>query len=185
MIETLSRNWWATVLRGLLAIGVGIFAWVRPDIFWPSLVLVFGVYAFVDGIFAILAAIRSESGDRWLHVLEGLAGIAIGAVVFARPEQVGTAIVLVIGLWALISGLLEIVAAVRLRQEIEGEWLLGLGGVLSMVLGVLLIAQPNLGRVTITYIVGTYGIVFGLILILLGLRLRGLQPAANAGTKVG
>jgi uncharacterized membrane protein HdeD (DUF308 family) len=181
VLRTLSQNWWATVLRGLLAIALGIFAWVRPDLFWASLVLIFGVYAAVDGIFAIIAAVKGESGDRWLHVLEGGLGIAIGAIVFVWPDLAGTVIVLVIGLWAIVSGALEILSAIRLRREIDEEWLLGIGGALSIVLGVILVLRPQFGQVTTTYVLGTYGIVFGLILVLLGVRFRGLRSASLAG----
>jgi uncharacterized membrane protein HdeD (DUF308 family) len=177
VLSALSGHWWATVLRGLLAIGVGILAWYRPDIFWASLVLVFGVYAVVDGVFAIVSAIKAESRDRALHLLEGLLGIAVGIIVFLYPDQAGTAIVLVIGIWAVATGVVEIASAIRLRQEIEDEWLLGLGGVLSVILGAILIARPQFGQVTTTYVLGTYGLIFGAVLILLGLRLRRLRPA--------
>lgn len=177
MLNALSRNWWATVLRGLLAIGVGILAWSRPDIFWASLVLVFGVYAIVDGVFAIVAAIKGETRDRAIHLLEGVLGIVVGMIVFLYPDQAGTAIVLVIGLWAAASGVVEIVSAVRLRREIADEWLLGLGGVLSVILGAILIARPQFGQVTTTYVLGTYGLIFGVVLVVLGLRLRRLKPA--------
>jgi uncharacterized membrane protein HdeD (DUF308 family) len=175
VLRTLSRNWWATILRGLLAIGLGLFAWLRPDLFWVSLVLVFGVYALVDGVFALTAAIGGASGDRWSHLLEGLLGIAVGVLAFVKPDLAGMAIVLVVGLWAIASGVLEIVSAIRLRQEIADEWLLGIGGTLSLLLGVVLVLWPRFGQVTTTYVLGTYGIVFGLLLILLGLRLRGFQ----------
>jgi uncharacterized membrane protein HdeD (DUF308 family) len=175
MLTALSRNWWAVVLRGLLAIGFGLFAWARPDLFWASLVLVFAVYAIVDGLFALSGAITGDSGDRWTHLLEGILGVVAGAVVFAFPNQAGTAIVVVIGLWAIVSGILEVLSAIRLRREIDDEWLLGLSGVLSVVLGVILIARPQFGRVTTTYILGTYGLVFGVVLVLLGFRLRGYK----------
>jgi uncharacterized membrane protein HdeD (DUF308 family) len=180
VLNALSRNWWATVLRGLLAFGVGILAWTRPEIFWASLVLVFAVYAVVDGLFAIVAAIKGETRDRALHLFEGLLGIVVGVVVFLFPDQAGTAIVLVIGLWAAASGIVEIVSAIRLRQEIDDEWLLGLGGVLSVILGAILIARPQFGQVTTTYVLGTYGLVFGVVLVMLGLRLRRLRPASPA-----
>jgi uncharacterized membrane protein HdeD (DUF308 family) len=176
VLNALTQHWWATVLRGLLAIGVGILAWYRPDIFWASLVLVFGVYAVVDGVFAIVAAIKTESRDRAFHLLEGLLGIAVGVVVFLYPDQAGTAIVVVIGIWAVATGVVEIVSAIRLRREIEDEWLLGLGGVLSLVLGAILIARPQFGQVTTTYVLGTYGLIFGVVLVMLGLRLRRLRP---------
>ncbi|MBA2596556.1 MAG: DUF308 domain-containing protein [Chloroflexota bacterium] len=174
MLITLSRNWWATVARGVAAIGLGIFAWLRPDVFWPALVVIFGVYAIVDGLFAIVAAVKGETGDRWLHLLEGFVGVGVGGFVFVNPEQAGTAIVLVVGLWAIVTGVLEIISAIRLRQEIADEWLLGIGGALSIILGALLIARPQFGQVTTTYILGTYGIIFGAVLVMLGLRLRGL-----------
>ena len=172
MLNALSRNWWATVLRGLLAFAVGILAWTRPEVFWASLVLVFGVYAVVDGGFAILAAITGETRDRALHLLEGVLGVVAGLIVFLYPDQAGTAIVLVIGLWAVITGVVEIVAAVRLRREIAEEWLLGLGGLLSIILGAILIVRPQFGQVATTYVLGTYGLIFGVVLVLLGLRLR-------------
>jgi uncharacterized membrane protein HdeD (DUF308 family) len=175
VLNALTQHWWATVLRGLLAIGVGILAWYRPDIFWASLVLVFGVYAVVDGVFAIVAAINTESRDRAFHLLEGLLGIAVGVVVFLYPDQAGTAIVVVIGIWAVATGVVEIVSAIRLRREIEDEWLLGLGGVLPLILGAILIARPQFGQVTTTYVLGTYGLIFGVVLVMLGLRLRRLR----------
>jgi uncharacterized membrane protein HdeD (DUF308 family) len=176
VLNALSRNWWATVLRGLLALGVGILAWYRPEVFWASLVLVFGVYAIVDGVFAIVAAIQGETRDRAFHLLEGLLGIAVGVIVFLYPDQAGTAIVLVIGLWAAATGVIEIVSAVRLRREIADEWLLGLGGVLSVILGAILIVRPQFGQVTTTYVLGTYGLIFGVVLVMLGLRLRRFKP---------
>lgn len=176
MLTTLSQNWWATVLRGVAAIALGVFAWARPDIFWPSLVLVFGVYAVVDGVFAMVAAIKGESGDRWFQVLEGVLGIGAGAIVFLYPDQAGTAIVIVIGIWALVTGILEILSAVRLRKQVADEWLLGISGAVSVVLGVVLLARPRFGEVTTTYVLGTYGIIFGAVLVLLGFRLRGMKP---------
>ncbi len=176
MLNALSRNWWATVLRGLLAIGVGILAWTRPEIFWASLVLVFGVYAVVDGVFAIVATITGETRDRASHLLEGVLGIVVGVIVFLYPDQAGRAIVLVIGIWAVATGVVEMVSAVRLRQEIADEWLLGLGGLLSVILGVILIVRPEFSRVTTTYVLGTYGLIFGVILVMLGLRLRQFKP---------
>ena len=145
-------------------------AWYRPDIFWASLVLVFGVYAIIDGVFAIVAASKGETRDRAFHLLEGLLGIVVGLIIFLYPDQAGTAIVLVIGLWAAATG--EANCFARLRREIEDEWLLGLGGVLSIILGSILVVRPQFGQVTTTYVVGTYGLIFGVVLVMLGLRLR-------------
>ncbi|MBA3451335.1 MAG: DUF308 domain-containing protein, partial [Chloroflexia bacterium] len=155
---TLSKNWWATVVRGVAAIGLGLFAWARPDVFWPSLIVVFAIYAMVDGVFAIAAVVKGNSGDRWLHLLEGIFGIGAAISIVLFPERAGEAIVLVIGLWAIVTGVFEVFSAVRLRREITDEWLLGTGGVLSIALGALLIARPQFGQVTTTYVLGTYGI---------------------------
>lgn len=182
MLSALSRNWWATVLRGLLAIGVGILAWSRPDFFWASLVLVFGVYAIVDGAFAIIAAIQGEIRDRAIHLFEGILGMVVGALVFFYPDRAGTAIVLVIGLWAAASGVVAVVSAMRLRREIEDEWLPGLSGMVSIFLGAMLISRPQFGQVTTTYVLGIYGLIFGIVLVVLGLRLRRLNSEhAGAG----
>jgi uncharacterized membrane protein HdeD (DUF308 family) len=180
MLSVLSRSWWATVLRGLAAIALGVFAWVRPDLFWTSLVIVFGVYAIVDGAFALVAAVRGDGNDRWLQLVEGLLGVGAGLLVFVYPDQAGMAIVLFIGIWASVTGVLEIVSAFRLRREIEDEWLLGIAGAVSVILGVILIARPRFGEVVTTYVLGTYGIAFGLVLLLLGLRLRSLKPDPTA-----
>jgi uncharacterized membrane protein HdeD (DUF308 family) len=110
----------------------------------------FGVYAVVDGVFTIIAAITGETRDRALHFVEGVLGMVVGAIVFLYSDQAGRAIVLVIGLWAVATGVVEIVSAVRRRREIADERLLGLGGVLSVMLGVILIVHPEFGRVTTT-----------------------------------
>lgn len=172
MLTALSRNWWATVLRGFLAIDVRILAWSRPDVFRASLVLVFGVYAIVDGAFSLIAAIKGETRDRAIHHFEDILGIAVGTLVFLYPDQAETAIVLVIGLWAAAGGVFEVVSAVRPRREIEDEWLLGLSGIVSVILGVILILRPQFGQVATTYVLGTYRLICGIVLVVLGLRLR-------------
>lgn len=176
MLTALADNWWAIVARGLLAIGLGILAWVRPEFFWASLVLIFGVYAIVDGAFAIVAAVKDQTGARWGHLLEGIAGIGLGALVFFFANRSGDVLVSLIGVWALVTGALEIASAIRLRREIADEWLLGIGGALSVGLGVILLLQPRFGQVVTAYILGTYGILFGIVLVLLGVRLRGHKP---------
>jgi uncharacterized membrane protein HdeD (DUF308 family) len=179
MLAGLATNWWAVVVRGILALGLGMLAWVRPEFFWASLILIFGVYAIVDGLFALVAAVRNESGGRWANLLEGIAGIAAGLLVLFYPGDVGVVLVIVIGIWAIVTGVLEIVAAIRLRAEIAEEWLLGIAGVVSVAIGVLLVAQPGFGRVGTIYVVGTYGMLFGLLLVVLGFRVRHLAAAAR------
>ena len=181
MLTALSRNWWATVLRGFLAIDVRILAWSRPDVFRASLVLVFGVYAIVDGAFSLIAAIQGETRDRAIHHFEDILGIAVGTLVFLYPDQAGTAIVLVIGLWATAGGVFGVVSAVRPRREIEDEWLLGWSGKLSINPGIILILRPRIGQVT-TFVLGTYRLICGIVLVVLGLRLRPFNSGyAGAG----
>jgi len=162
------------VLRGLLAIGGGILAWSQPDVVWASLE-VFEVFAIVHEVFAIVAAIKEENHDSAIHVFEGILGAAIGVLVFLHPTRAGTATVLVISLWAAATGVVEIVSEVRLRREIADEWLLGLSGTVSIILGPTLISRPQFGRVTTRYVLGTYGLIFRVVLADLGLRLRRLS----------
>jgi uncharacterized membrane protein HdeD (DUF308 family) len=174
MLHALARNWWALLIRGIAAVIFGIFA-----LFWPgatavALVLVFGAYAFVDGVFAIVAAFRAaESHERWLaFAIEGLVGLAIAAITIFRPGITGYALYVTIAVWAVITGILELVAAIQLRRMIQGEWLLILGGVASIVFGGLLIAYPLSGVLTVIYLIGAYAIVFGVVFIGFAFRLR-------------
>lgn len=175
MLRTLSRHWWVLLLRGLLAILFGILAILSPGITGLALVLLFGAYVFVDGIFSLIAAFRErESNDRWwVLLLEGLAGIAAGVVAFVSPQLAGLALVLLIAAWALITGVFEIVAAIRLRKELEGEWLMIVSGILSILLAVLVILNPVAGAAAFVMIIGIYAIIFGIVMIMLAFRLRG------------
>ena len=171
----LARNWWALALRGLAAILFGIAALVVPHIALVVLIALFGAYALVDGIFAIVGAVRAaERHMRWWPLLvEGLAGIVIGVLTFVWPGLTALVLLYFIASWAIVTGVFEILAAVRLRREITGEWLLGLTGVLSVVFGLLLIIFPGAGALTVVWLIGVYALVFGVVLVGLALRLRG------------
>ncbi len=176
MITTLARNWWALVLRGIFAILFGIVAIVWPGLTILTLTYVFGFYAVLDGIFALAAAWSNRSNGRWwVLLLEGLVGIAAGVIAFISPVVTALALLLVIAAWAILTGILEIVAAVRLRKEIENEWWMGLAGVASLIFGVLLVIYPQVGLVTISWIIGFYAIVFGVSMLFLAFRLRGMN----------
>ena len=171
----LVHNWWSLVLRGLLGVFIGIVTFMSPVVTLTALVLLFGAYAFIDGVLGVMGAVRAgRSQDRWgVLLLEGIAGIAAGLITLAWPALTATVLALVIGAWALIHGVLEISAAVRLRKEIQGEWLLGLFGVLSIVFGALMVMVPLAGALVIAMWVGAYALVSGVVLIILGFRLRG------------
>jgi uncharacterized membrane protein HdeD (DUF308 family) len=172
--DTLARNWWAIALRGVAGIVFGILAFVMPGVTLAVLVLLFGAYALVDGIFNIIAAITGHTGAQswWMLLLEGLVSVAAGLVTFFMPGLTALTLVYVISAWAIITGVLEIVAAIRLRKVITNEWWLVLGGVLSIVFGVFIAAAPDAGALALVFWIGAYAIVFGALLVALGFRLR-------------
>ncbi len=171
---TLARNWWAIALRGVAAIIFGILAFVLPGITLAALVLLFGAYAFVDGVFSLVAAVRGRGGDEpwWALVIEGLAGIAAGLITFFLPGLTALTLLYVIAAWSLVTGVLEIVAAVRLRKTITNEWWLVASGVLSVAFGVLLALFPGPGALALVLWIGAYAVVFGALLVGLAFRLR-------------
>ena len=170
----LTRNWGAIALRGVAAIVFGILALVLPRVTLTALVFLFGVYAIVDGILNVVAAVRGRGTERlwWALLLEGIVSIAAGVIAFAMPGLTALAFVYVIAAWALITGAFEIVAAIRLRKQMIGEWWLVLSGVLSLVFGVLLMLAPGAGALALVLWIGAYAIVFGALLLALAFRLR-------------
>jgi uncharacterized membrane protein HdeD (DUF308 family) len=181
-VDSLSRNWWAVSLRGLAGILFGIIAFIAPGISLAALVLLFGAYAFADGVLAIVTAIRRRGNDRWgMLLLEGLVGVAAGVLTLLWPGITALALLYVIAAWALVTGGFEIAVAIRLRKVITGEWILALSGILSMALGVLLIAAPGPGALAVVIWIGAYAFVFGALLFALGLRLKGLGSPRHRG----
>lgn len=180
----LSRNWWAVGLRGLAAVIFGILALIWPGVTFFVLVILFGAYALVDGIFAVIAAIRGRTELRdwgWLLV-EGIIGILIGVITFFSVSTTALVLLYLIAFWAILTGIAEIVQAVRLRRLISNEWLLILGGAVSVIFGLLLIIFPGSGALAVTWLIGIYAIIFGILLLGLAWRLRGMQQNPSAGT---
>ncbi len=170
-------------LRGVMAILFGIAALAWPRLPVIVLVTLFGAYAIVDGVVAIVSVVRHRERARWWAVLlEGLLGILAGIATFAWPGITAIVLVVLIGAWAIATGVMEVVAAFRLRREMEDEWLLGLAGILSIVVGGALILLPGPGALALAWLIGSYAIVFGIALLLLGLRLR--QGGGVAGLAV-
>ena len=174
MVAALSRNWWLVVLRGVLAILFGLFAFIWPGLTLLTLIIIFGVYAIVDGVIAIVTGFSRtrESPRWWTFLLEGLLNIGAGIVALVWPGLATLVLIYIIASWAVFTGILEIVAAIRLRHEITNEWFLALGGVLSIGLGILLFLQPAAGSLAIIWMIAGYALIFGLLLVILGIRLR-------------
>lgn len=173
MSQELAQNWQLFALRGALALalGLGTFAW--PSMTLPALVLAFGTYALLDGIAALTFAARQGAREHiWLVWLEGLAGVGLAMAVFAWARSAAELLVLGIALWAMVTGLLEIVVARRLRHALPSEALLGVAGAASMALGVAIFVWPASGAAGVVLLLGSYGIVFGALLLSQGLRLR-------------
>lgn len=169
-----SQNWWVLLVRGLAAIVFGVLAWLLPGISLATLVLFFGAYALLDGILGVWHAIagRKVHEDWWVLLLWGLVGIGVGILTFLAPGVTALVLLFYIAIWAIAKGVLEIVAAIRLRSEIQNEWLLILGGLLSVVFGILLMVQPGAGALTLLWLIATYAIIFGVVLIVLAFRVR-------------
>jgi uncharacterized membrane protein HdeD (DUF308 family) len=173
-VDALARNWWVVLLRGAAGGLFGFVTFVAPRISLAALVLVFGAYAFVDGTLAIVSAIRRRGPSErwWALLLEGVTGVAVGIATLVWPGITALGLLYVIAAWALVTGALEIAVAIRLRKVITGEWLLVLGGIASIGLGVLLVLFPRAGALAVVLWIGAYALVFGALLIVLGLRLR-------------
>jgi uncharacterized membrane protein HdeD (DUF308 family) len=171
---SLSRNWWALIVRGVAAIAFGVLAMVWPAMTLEILVLLFGAYALVDGILAIVAAIAGHGQPQrwWGLFLEGIAGIAAGVITFVWPGITALVLLFLIAFWAIATGILEFITAIHLHRAAPGEWALALGGILSVLFGVILIAAPGAGALAVVWLIGAYAIAFGLILLTLGFQLR-------------
>jgi uncharacterized membrane protein HdeD (DUF308 family) len=175
MASNLSQSWWLLLLRGIAAIVFGLLIWFQPGISLAAMVLVFGVYVFIDGIFGVWTAITSRKQDEswWVLLLWGLLGIGVGVLTFMNPGLTALALLFYIAIWAIATGVLEIVAAVRLRKEITGEFWLILAGLASVVFGVLIIWHPGPGALAVLWLIAAYAIVFGILLVILAFRARG------------
>ena len=174
MLEHLSRNWGWIVLRGVAAVLFGVLAFLWPGITLAALVIVWGAYALADGVLSLIAAyrVRDRGKPFWALVIVGLLGIAAGIVTFIWPGITALVLLMFIAAWAVVMGIFQILAAIRLRKEIQNEWLLGLSGILSVLFGIIMFVQPGAGALAVIWVIGAYAIVFGILLIWLGLRLK-------------
>ena len=176
MLSAIMQRWWILLLRGISATVFGVLAVVWPGITLLTLVIFYGVVALIDGIAGIALGVRGVDGRTWWEmILLGLLGVIAGAVTFLWPGLTAVVLLVVIALWAIIRGILEIIGAITLRKIIQGEWLLILSGVLSIGFGVLLLLRPAAGALAVMWLIGIYMIAFGITTIALSLRLRRLR----------
>src|SRR6266545_1808479 len=177
LIETLKRHWWVPVIRGIAAIIFGIIAFVYPGLTVAVLVLLFGAWVLVDGVFRVAGAIghRGSDPDWGFNLVIGILGIIIGFLTFHAPGITALALVIYIAAWALMIGATEIALAIKLRREIKGEWFLILMGLASIVFAVMLLWNPIPGALALVWLIGSYAIIFGILGIFFGFRLRSLR----------
>jgi len=176
MVSALKQNWWVLVLRGIIAIAFGIVSFIWPGVTALALVFLLAAFAFVEGIFALIGAFGYglPGGQRLLMVLLGLLGLAVGIFAVARPGVAAVTIVIWVAWWAIIAGIIQIVVAIEMRKEIENEWALIIGALLSIAFGILLLWRPLAGVITLAYLFGFFAIIFGIAMLSLGMRLRSL-----------
>jgi len=184
----LAERWWAPVVRGAAAVLFGILALVAPSMGLLALVISWGAYAIIDGVFNLFLAARGgRTGGRWgWFLFEGIISIGAGVLTFVYPGMTALVLLTVIAAWAVLTGIVEIAAAIELRRVMTGEWVLALSGVLSIAFGVLLFANPRSGALVVVWFIGAYAIVFGVLLISLGVKLRrwhrgGARPFPTGG----
>jgi uncharacterized membrane protein HdeD (DUF308 family) len=173
MLDGLARNWWLILLRGICAIVFGVLTFFWPGLTLVTLILLYGVFALFDGGLAIGAAIMGDTPQpRWWLALAGVLGIAAGVVTLAWPGLTGLVLLFFIAGWAIAAGVFEIVGAIRLRKEIEGEWWLIATGALSVLFGALILMFPGAGALGLAFAIAWFAILYGVLLVGLSLRLR-------------
>ena len=174
VVDQIGRHWGWVALRGVVAILFGLMALLMPAITLSALVLVWGAFALVDGVLALVAGVRIRDNGKplWALIVVGLLGIAAGIVTFFYPGLTALVLLYIIAIWALVSGVFQIVAAIRFRKDIRNEWLLGLSGLVSILFGGMMIMQPGAGALALVWVIGLYAVFFGILLLVFSFRLK-------------
>ena len=186
MRDLMSKIWWAILIRGLAGIAFGVLTFLKPGITLETLVLLFGVFAVVGGAFEIAGAIsqRGKTDDWWVWLLQGLVGVVVGVLTFRSPGITTLALLFFIAIWALATGVLQIIAAIRLRREIKGEGWLIVGGLASIALAIILMTDPGAGALGLVLWIGAMAFLNGVIYTVLAIRLRKPMVAAPSAAAV-
>ena len=171
--EVLADSWWAVGLRGILGILFGLICLLTPGVAVEVFVILFSAYMLVDGVFAIVSGIKAaRNGERWgLLILEGIVDLAAGVVAFLWPAITLVALIWIIAVWAVVSGALMLSAAFTLNID-HGRWWLALGGIASIIFGILLVIEPLIGAVVLTLWIGAYALMFGVFLLVVAFQLH-------------
>ncbi|MGO4409482.1 MULTISPECIES: HdeD family acid-resistance protein [unclassified Brevundimonas] len=173
--SALHKSWWLLLLRGIAAVVFGVLTFAWPQISLLSLIIVYGAYALVDGVLAIVAAIWGGGlAPRWWLALSGVAGVAAGVLAFVWPGLTALVLIYLIGFWSIMRGVLEIVGAVHLRKEIANEWTLAAAGILSILFGLILVFAPGPGALGLLWLIAAWAILFGGLMIFVAFRVRKL-----------
>jgi len=180
-LHQMAKNWGWLLLRGVAAIVFGALAFLWPGVTLLVLTIFWGAWAFTDGLFALIAAfrVREKGKAHWPQILIGVLGIAAGVVTFVSPGLAAAALLMFIAAWAGITGGLQVMVAIRLRKEIEGEWMLALSGLVSIMFGVLIVLRPGAGAMAVIWIIGAYSILFGVLVVMVALKLKGHAGGAR------
>jgi uncharacterized membrane protein HdeD (DUF308 family) len=181
VLHALAERWWVMLLRGIAAIIFGVLAFAWPGLTLLTLVIIYGAYALVDGVLALVAAFTGGAKPipTWWLIVVGLLGIGAGVVTFLYPGMTALVLVVFIGVWSIAHGIFEIVGAIQLRKEIDNEWLLVLAGAMSVVFGIVILMWPGAGALALVWLIGAYAIVFGALLVGFALKLRSHRSAAT------
>lgn len=173
MVHALARNWWLILLRGICAVIFGVLTFAWPGVTLAVLVLFYGAFALVDGILALVAAVTGGTpAPRWWLAIVGLAGLAAGIVTLIMPGITALVLLYFIAFWAIAIGVMQVVGAIRLRKEIDNEWMLIVSGIVSILFGIVLLVTPGAGALALLFVIGAYAIIHGITLIALSFRLK-------------
>jgi uncharacterized membrane protein HdeD (DUF308 family) len=173
MVHALARNWWLILLRGICAVIFGLLTFAWPGVTLAVLVLFYGAFAFADGVLALVAAVMGgQPAPRWWLAIVGVLGLAAGLITLVMPGITALILLYCIAFWAIAIGVMQIFGAIRLRKEIDNEWMLIASGILSIVFGIVLLVAPGAGALGLLFVIGVYAVIHGIMLITLAMRLR-------------
>ena len=178
MVKNLAKMWWLLALRGVFAIlfGIVILAW--PALTIEVLVIIYGVFALVGGILSMIIGLFTigKYSNWWVMFLEGVLGFIVGGIVLKWPAISLLLLVVIIGLWAIISGIIQIITAIFVRQEIKNEWLMGLSGLISLLFGLVILSWPISSIIVVSWLIGFYALLLGIFLIVFGFQIKTFLP---------